>query len=259
MAESATETGSSDEVPGSEDAGGTGSSSTPQSNSTMAFAGEHIEREGPGTPANVSMRDDRGDPSAAGQNETQRRARKKQSTSAGIPKGGKKRMARGVAVPALLESVRTHSDPEQKPRFRVFVIDTGWNEAAHKVLRKQLPLFDTLTVDTPTYWLDRETSVALLRRHRELIGRDPILCVHDLQAVKRRGSLGVHGLRLHLGLLRSEYALTRALQMVIHFLARNEMTDNFEAQVRSRLQLEGLRGAVAIMAGATPHNDLLRV
>ena len=175
------------------------------------------------------------------------------------PPRGKKKIRRGVAVPALLEAARTSSEPGSETRFRVFVIDTGWNETAHRVLRKQIPLFDTLMGDTPTYWLDRRTSVALLRKHRELIGRDPILCVHDLRAVKRRGTLGVHGLRLHLGLLRSEDALTRALQMVMHFLARHEVSSNFEAEVRSRLQLEGLRGAIAIMAGSSPHNDLLKV
>ena len=115
------------------------------------------------------------------------------------------------------------ASPARKRASEVFVIDTGWNETAHRVLRKQIPLFDTLIGDTPTYWLDRRTSAALLRKHRELIGRDPILCVHDLRAVKRRGTLGVHGLRLHLGLLRSEDALTRALQMVMHFLARHEV------------------------------------
>jgi hypothetical protein len=179
--------------------------------------------------------------------------------ASGPAPGGKKRTRRGVAVPALLEATRTSGEPGPETRFRVFVIDTGWNETAHRVLRKQIPLFDTLIGDTPTYWLDRRTSVALLRKHRELIGRDPILCVHDLRAVKRRGTLGVHGLRLHLGLLRSEDALTRALQMVLHFLARHEESSNFEAEVHSRLQLEGLRGAIAIMAGSTPHNDLLKI
>jgi hypothetical protein len=179
-------------------------------------------------------------------------------TASRSPWGGKKKIKR-VSVPALLEAARTSSEPGQETRFRVFVIDTGWNETAHRVLRKQIPLFDTLTGDTPTYWLDRRTSVALLRKHRELIGRDPILCVHDLRAIKRPGTLGVHGLRLHLGLLRSEDALTRALQMLVHFLARHEVSSNFEAEVRSRLQLEGLKGAIAIIAGNTPHNDLLKI
>jgi hypothetical protein len=175
------------------------------------------------------------------------------------PWGGKKKPGRGVAVPELLEAAATLDEPGQETRFQVFVIDTGWNETAHRVLRKQIPLFDTLTGNTPTYWLNRATSVALLRKHRELIGRDPIVCVHDLRAIKRPGTLGVHGLRLHLGLLRSEDALTRALQMLVHFLARHEVSSNFEAEVHSRLQLEGLKGAIAIIAGNTPHNDLLKI
>jgi hypothetical protein len=181
------------------------------------------------------------------------------SPAGSAPRGGKKKIRRGVAVSALLEAAATSNEPGQETRFQVFVIDTGWNETAHRVLRKQIPLFDTLTGNTPTYWLNRATSVALLRRHRELIGRDPIVCVHDLRAIKRPGTLGVHGLRLHLGLLRSEDALTRALQMLVHFLARHEVSSNFEAEVQSRLQLEGLRGAIAIMAGTSPHNDLLKL
>ena len=199
------------------------------------------------------------DVDAVGPNDAANSVREGQPKTVDVPKGGKRKIRRGVAVPQLLEATRTSGDALQEARFRVFVIDTGWNEVAHKVLRKQIPLFDTLVGDTPTYWLNRKTSVALLGKHRELIGHDPIVCVHDLRAVKRRGSLGVHGLRLHLGLLRTEDALTRALQMLMHFLARHEATENFEAEVRSRLQLEGLKGAVAIMAGSEPHNDLLKV
>jgi hypothetical protein len=199
------------------------------------------------------------DVDAVGPNDDASSVRVGKPKTVDVPTGGKKKVRRGVAVPQLLEAARTSGDAVQEARFRVFVIDTGWNEVAHKVLRKQIPMFDTLTGVTPTYWLNRKTSVALLGKHRELIGHDPILCVHDLRAVNRRGSLGVHGLRLHLGLLRTEDALTRALQMLIHFLARHEASDNFEAEVRSRLQLEGLKGAVAIMAGGTPHNDLLKV
>jgi hypothetical protein len=199
------------------------------------------------------------DVDAVGPNDAASSVREGQPKTVDVPKGGKRKIRRGVAVPQLLEAARTSGDAVQEARFRVFVIDTGWNEVAHKVLRKQIPMFDTLIGDTPTYWLNRKTSVALLGKHRELIGHDPIVCVHDVRAVKRPGSLGVHGLRLHLGLLRTEDALTRALQMLIHFLARHEASDNFEAEVRSRLQLEGLKGAVAIMAGGTPHNDLLKV
>jgi hypothetical protein len=214
---------------GAERAGADERSIVPETEARTEAAGEHVE------PNDVG-------PEAVG------RAR------------GKKKTNRGVAVPEVLDAIRASSEPVPEGRFRVFVIDTGWNAPAHRVLRRQIPLFDTLIGNTPTYWLDRKTSVALLRKHQELIGRDPILVVHDLRAVKRSHSgLGVHGLRLHLGLLRSEHALARALQMVIHFLARHEASGNFEAEVHTRLQLEGLTGAVAIMAGGTPHNDLLKL
>jgi hypothetical protein len=259
MADSAAKTGLSNAASGSAHAGADEPSIVPDTIAGMEAVRDYAERNDASTLPNVSL-EDLTDVDAVGPSDAAGTVQERSAETVDVPMGGKKRVRRrGVAVPQLLEATRTSGDPGQEARFRVFVIDTGWNEVAHKVLRKQIPMFDRLIGDTPTYWLDRKTSVALLRKHRELIGSDPILCVHDLRAVKRRGSLGVHGLRLHLGLLRSEDALTRALQMVVHFLARHEASDNFEAEVRSRLQLEGLRGAVAIMSGGTPHNDLLKV
>jgi hypothetical protein len=139
------------------------------------------------------------DVDAVGPNDAASSVREGEPKTVDVPMRRKRKVRRGVAVPQLPEATRTSDDAAQEARFRVFVIDTGWNEAAHKVLRKQIPMFDTLVGDTPTYWLNRKTSVALLGQHRELIGHDPIVCVHDLRAVKRRGTLGVHGLRLHLG------------------------------------------------------------
>jgi hypothetical protein len=257
MADSAAKTGLSNAASGSDHAGAGEPSIAPDTIAGMETVS--AERNDASTLPNVSDQEDLSHADAVGPSDAASGVRESSTKTVDVPVGGKKKVRRGVAVPQLLEATPTSDDPGQEVRFRVFVIDTGWNEVAHKVLRKQIPMFDRLVGDTPTYWLDRKTSVALLRKHRELIGCDPILCVHDLRAVKRWGSLGVHGLRLHLGLLRSEDALTRALQMVIHFLARHEASDNFEAEVRSRLQLEGLKGAVAIMAGGTPHNDLLKV
>jgi len=260
MAGSAAKTGLSNSASGSDHAGAGKPSIVPDTIAGMEAVRDYAERNAASTLPKVSDREDLTDMDAVGPNDAASSVRESSAKTVDVPMGGKKKVRRrGVAVPQLLEATRTSGDPGQEVRFRVFVIDTGWNEVAHKVLRKQIPMFDRLIGETPTYWLDRKTSVALLHKHRELIGIDPILCVHDLRAVKRQGSLGVHGLRLHLGLLRSEDALTRALQLVIHFLARHEASDNFEAEVRSRLQLEGLKGAVAIMAGGTLHNDLLKV
>jgi hypothetical protein len=255
MADRATDTGFAGSAPRRPD-GGAGEASSAFETTPNAERGAAMTAEANASALLDEAVKDAGDAPKAAPNADQPAPRRRAGNA---QRSGKKKIRRGVAVPALLEAARTSSEPSAESRFRVFVIDTGWNETAHRVLRKQIPLFDTLIGDTPTYWLDRPTSVALLRKHRELIGRDPILCVHDLRAVKRRGTLGVHGLRLHLGLLRSEDALTRALQMVMHFLARHQVSSNFEAEVRSRLQLEGLRGAIAIMAGSSPHNDLLKV
>ena len=246
MADSATEKGSSNATSDAERAGAGERSIVPETDAGTEAAGEHAEPNDVGKCPNDAVPDDGTEVNAAGP-EAVGRIR------------GRKRTNRGVAVPELLEAARASSEPAPEARFRVFVIDTGWNAPAHRVLRRQIPLFDTLIGNTPTYWLDRKTSVALLRKHQELIGRDPILVVHDPGAVKRSQGLGVHGLRIYLGLLRSEHALARALQMVIHFLARHEASGDLEAEVHSRLQLEGLTGAVAIMAGGTPHKDLLKL
>jgi hypothetical protein len=142
------------------------------------------------------------------------------------------------------------------PRFRIFIIDTGWNAMAQKVLQAHLALFRGLMGGNPVYALGGDMSLALLRRNRDLIGRDPIIYVHDLHALRHGRTSGVHGLRLHLGLLRDEDRVKRALTILVEFLARFQMSEDFEFQVRRRLHLAGLVGAIAIIGGKSPHNLL---
>ncbi|HXW31094.1 MAG TPA: hypothetical protein VEK55_17165 [Xanthobacteraceae bacterium] len=143
-----------------------------------------------------------------------------------------------------------------QPRLRIFIIDTGWNSVAGKVLRENLSLFNDLTRDDPTYVVDRETSIKLVRRHQALIGRDPIISVHNLNALaKGRGE--VHGFRAHLGLLRDEEAILSALQLFAGFLSKFRHSEDFEGAVRRALRLEGLAGAVDIVMGDAAHKELL--
>ena len=124
------------------------------------------------------------------------------------------------------------------------------------MLRENLALFNDLTRDGPTYVVDRETSVKLVRRHQALIGRDPIISVHNLDALARqRGA--VHGFRAHLGLLRDEEAILSALQLFAGFLSKFRNSEDFEGGVRRALRLEGLAGAVDIVMGDAPHKELL--
>ena len=71
-------------------------------------------------------------------------------------------------VPA--ETSFAPADPRQgrragpsDPRFHIFVIDSRWNSAASRVLQANLALISDLNRDDPVYFLDRDTSVNLLR------------------------------------------------------------------------------------------------
>ncbi|ARN79834.1 hypothetical protein [Methylocystis bryophila] len=134
-------------------------------------------------------------------------------------------------------------------RFRIYVIDTGWNSVARKALRENLDLIREFNDEEEVYFLDRGQSIALLRRHSRLIGHDPIISVHDLQAIHRRRVHHVHGFRLHLGLLRQEDQALRALQMFARFLQMNRSAKDLEKVVRANLHRQGLAGAIEIVGG----------
>ncbi len=157
---------------------------------------------------------------------------------------------------ASAETIAAHVDPPAESRFRIFVIDSGWNSVASRVLKENLDLFLDLNREEPTYFLGRDVSVALLRQHESLIGRDPIIIVHDMQVIRKRGTDGVHGLRLHLGMLQTEAQVLTGLQMFARFLRTHREAKNLESEVRGKLMLEGLAGAIQIIGGA-PQNSMV--
>jgi hypothetical protein len=167
---------------------------------------------------------------------------------------GHPRQEETETVPA--ETIAPIVDPPAESRFRIFVIDTGWNSVASRVLKENLELFFDLNREEPTYFLGRDASVALLRQYESLIGRDPIIIVHDMQVIRERGSDGVHGLRLHLGLMQTEVQVLTGLQMFARFLRTHRAAKNLESEVRGKLLLEGLAGAIQIVGGA-PQNILI--
>ena len=145
-----------------------------------------------------------------------------------------------------------------KQRFRIFIIDSGWHSAAQKVLRENLALLDELTQQEAIYVLDHNASVDLLRRHRHLIGRDPIIVVHDVHALRTRGVTGPHGFRLHLGLVREEDRVLHALQAFARFVSTYRANRNIEDEVRERLHREGFAGAIEIIMGGHPNEIVTR-
>jgi len=98
------------------------------------------------------------------------------------------------------------------PRFRIYIVDSGWNSAAHRVLVENFALIRDLQKDDPIYVLSREQSIEFQRRHGSRIGRDPIIAVHDMEALDQGGTTGFHGFRLVLGLLHTPKQALQGLQ-----------------------------------------------
>src|SRR5207253_10636133 len=66
------------------------------------------------------------------------------------------------------------SSPEREAlRFRIFIVDSGWNSAARHVLLDNFSLIRDLQKEDPIYVLSRERSIEFMRRHGSRIGRDP--------------------------------------------------------------------------------------
>jgi hypothetical protein len=133
------------------------------------------------------------------------------------------------------------------PRFRIFIVDAGWNSPAHRVLVENFGLIRDLQKDDPIYVLSREQSIEFQRRHGSRIGRDPIIAVHDLAAMDKSGTTDFHGFRLSLGLLRTPQQALLALQAFARFLATHRRSTDLEAEIRADLRREGLMGAIEIV------------
>jgi hypothetical protein len=154
----------------------------------------------------------------------------------------------GAASPKTDPGVRDPRDHE--PRFRIFIVDSGWNHPASKVLHENFDLIHALTHEDPIYVLSHDQSVHLLRKKKSLIGHDPIISVHDLYATGKRGPKDVHGFRLHLGLLDSETEVLTALKSFARFIGTHRNAPDLDASVRRKLNKQGIAGAFEIVGGA---------
>jgi hypothetical protein len=86
-----------------------------------------------------------------------------------------------------------------------------------------------------------------MRRHGSRIGRDPIIAVHDMQALEKGGTAGFHGFRLSLGLLHTPEQALLGLQAFARFLVTHRNSADLEADIRAGLRREGLTGAIEIV------------
>jgi hypothetical protein len=133
------------------------------------------------------------------------------------------------------------------PRFRIFIMDSGWNSPAHKVLQENFGLIRDLQKEDPIYVLSKEQSIQFIRHHPDRIGREPTIAVHDLAAMGESGTTDFHGFRLHLGLMRTPQQALLALQNFVRFLSTHRQSTDLEAEIRTDLRREGLAGAIDII------------
>jgi hypothetical protein len=145
------------------------------------------------------------------------------------------------SVPAEAE------DSPAASRFRIFIVDSGWNSPAHKVLQENFGLIRDLQKEDPIYVLSREQSIEFVRRHQDRIGREPLIAVHDLAAMRESGTSDFHGFRLHLGLMHTPEQALLALQNFVRFVSTHRQSIDLEAEIRRDLRREGLGGAIEII------------
>lgn len=134
-----------------------------------------------------------------------------------------------------------------EPRFHFFLIDSGWKSTAARVVRENFSMIREFQNDDPLYVLSREQSVKLIRDNPELIGKDPIILVHDLQAKGGRGESGYHGFRLCLGLIKNSQQALKAMQEFLRFVHNHRTCADIELAIRQRLHRQGLEGAIEVI------------
>jgi hypothetical protein len=155
-----------------------------------------------------------------------------------------------MGLPPATSVQRSHPESQEEPaapRFRIFIVDCGWDSAARRVLLDNFALIRDLQKEDPIYVLSREKSIEFMRRHGSRIGRDPIIAVHDIAALGKDGTGGFHGFRLSLGLLRTREQALLGLQSFVRFLVTHRRSADLEADIRANLRREGIAGAIDIM------------
>ena len=158
-----------------------------------------------------------------------------------------------LVVEPPADPAKAPSSATAGPRFQIFIIDAGWDSPAHRVLQRNFGLLRDLQRGEPIYVLSREKSIEFIRQHRALlVGKDPIIVVHDLDALGAGGPTGYHGFRLHLGLLRTEEQALLALQAFSRFLSANRRSTDLEGLIRAQLRREGFLGAIEIILHHEP-------
>jgi hypothetical protein len=144
------------------------------------------------------------------------------------------------------------TDGAPRPRFEVYVIDSGWPTPAAEVVRRSMPLFAKYLRRHAVYILTPDQSTQFLRKHPQLLGKDPIIAVLDREAIRRESAGGI-GARLLLGRIRDEYRALALLKMLLRIVNTRELAADLPGAIRRFVHREGVAGAVEIVMSAAGH------
>ena len=133
-------------------------------------------------------------------------------------------------------------------RFRFFIIDTGWKSVSAKVIRDNFAMIREYQEGDALFVLSREQSMNLVKRHPDMIGKDPIILVHDLHAHNyHEDDNDYHGFRLNLGLITDGPAVLETLQRFLRFVHLHRRSRDIEQDIKDKLHRDGIKGSIEII------------
>ncbi len=153
----------------------------------------------------------------------------------------------GPAGPSPGQGVDGQEGGGHAPRFHFFIIDAGWKSTAAKVLRDNFGMIREFQNSDPLYVLNRQQSIDLIRANPDLIGKDPVILVHDLHAQGGRGESGYHGFRLCLGLINDGQQALAAMQKFLRFIQQHRHSVDLEKDIRNNLHRKGFESAIEVI------------
>ncbi len=129
-------------------------------------------------------------------------------------------------------------------RFQLFIVNTGWQSEATRVLEENLPNLKALLPEVPVFVLTAEQSRRVIAEDPARIGSDPCILMVDTQ---KDAATGYHGFRLSLGTLRKRDEALAVLQTFTRFIVSHLDSQNIERDVRDQLHKEGLTNLIEVL------------
>jgi hypothetical protein len=139
-----------------------------------------------------------------------------------------------------------------RPRFEVYVIDSGWKTEAGEVVRESLELFAKYLRRHEVYILTEDQSEEFLQDHPQLLGKDPIIAVLDRHAINRASQTGI-GARLLLGRIHNRDRVQSLLKMLLRIVNTRHLAEDLPEAIRREVHREGVSGALEVIMSTTGH------